>query len=258
MDQPGQGADFGNQTLMDLWFAKPSTRTPAVWTAFYDSLETAGPSIADKHRGALPFRVAEMYEAMVKFVAAGNLTKYVATAGLLAHYVGDACQPLHVSFLHHGRPGHPEESDVHSIYETTLLDRRTVELVDGVNHALANKTLPAPIVGGAAAANRVVTLMRDTLRLIAPIEVIDAFNAEGGSGRIEHMWDTLGPRTCKTIANGSSALAHLWQSAWLEGKGNKIAASRLKAIDRPALRTLYLDRAFLEVDWLRNMPGPKT
>jgi aryl-alcohol dehydrogenase-like predicted oxidoreductase len=32
----------------------------------------------------------------------------------------------------------------------------------------------------------------------------------------------------------------------------------LNAIERPALRMLYLDRAFLDVDWLRNIAGPTT
>src|SRR5262245_35919 len=229
MDQPGNGPEFQGKTLMDLWFSKPATRTPAVWTTFYDSLEVGGVTIADKHRGALPFRVAEMYEAMVNYAAAGDVSRFVAAGGLMAHFVGDACQPLHVSALHHGRPGHPEESDVHSIYETTMLDRRTAEVVDGVNRALAHRKLPTTMVtGGAAAAHRVVTLMKDTLGLIPPIEVIDAFNAETGRDRIGHMWDVLGDRTCRTIGNGCIALAHLWQSAWMEGHGNSIAVSKLK------------------------------
>jgi hypothetical protein len=260
LDQAGMAAPFKGQTLMDLWFSKPSSRTPATWTAFYDTLhDDKGKPLPDKHRGALPFRVAEMYEALVGFVKKGDVNRYVAAAGLMAHFVGDACQPLHVSSLHHGRPGHPEEADVHSVYETKMLDRRTAEVVEGVNRALANRKLPTTMmVGGAAAAHRVAILMRDTVQLIAPIEVIDAFNAEAGRGRIEHMWDELGERTCKTIANGSLALAHLWQSAWIEGGGAAIAATKLKAIDRTTLRGFYMDRAFLESRWLRDMTGPTT
>jgi hypothetical protein len=253
LDRPGKGS-FKDRTLMDLWFSTPSSRNPKTWTAFYDSLETSGDKIPDKHRGALPFRIAEMYDAMVGFVKKGDVNRYVATAGLMAHFVGDACQPLHVSHLHHGRPGHPEEEKVHAVYETDMLDRRTVEVVEGVNKALKNKKVPAAkITGGLEAAHRVMTLMRDTFKLIDPIEVIEAFNAEAGRGRIEHMWDELGARTCKTIANGSLALAHLWQSAWLEGNGNKIAAAKLVALDKNTLRGLYNDKLFLESRWLRDM-----
>src|SRR5262249_19254515 len=154
-------------------------------TTFYDSLEVDGVTIADKHRGALPFRVAEMYEAMVNYAAAGDVNRFVAAGGLMAHFVGDACQPLHVSALHHGRTGTREKSDVNSTCETTLGAGRPVEGVDGVNRARGHRKRPTTMVtGGAAAAPRVVTLMKDTLGLIPPIEVIDAFNAETGRDRI--------------------------------------------------------------------------
>jgi hypothetical protein len=58
--------------------------------------------------GLLPFRVWQIYDAMVDFVKNGERDKFVCAAGVLAHYVGDACQPLHISFLHHGDPDHPE------------------------------------------------------------------------------------------------------------------------------------------------------
>jgi hypothetical protein len=249
MDEEGTGP-FAGRTLMTLWFDDPASRTPAVWTQFYSSLSA---DLPDKHRGALPFRVAEIYEAMVGFVRAKDVSKFVCAAGLLAHYVGDACQPLHVSKLHHGRPGH-DEDDVHSVFETAMLDRRAVELVDGVNTTVGQKKAPATsLKGGAAAAHATVELMRKTFTLIAPMEVIDAYNAEEGRRRIEHMWDVLGKRTCKTIANGALTLAHLWQSAWVEGQGHKIPSSKLKAVSKTTLRNLYMDPSFLRANWLKDM-----
>ena len=249
MDEEGHGP-FAGKTLMELWAASAANRTPAKWTAFYNSMPT--PPI-DRHRGALPFRVAEIYEEMVKFVSAKKVAEFVCAAGLVAHYVGDACQPLHVSKLHHGRPGH-DEDDVHSVYETKMLDRRAAELVEGVNSSVGSKKAPAtPIVGSAAAANLTVELMRKTFDLIAPMEVIDAYNAQQGQQRVEHMWDVLGTRTCKTIANGALTLAHLWQSAWLEGNGNQIPSTKLKTISTTTLKDLYLKKTFLESNWLKDM-----
>src|SRR3984957_15493745 len=93
----------GCQTVVELGHGSDGTwRTPAGWTAFYDSL-TVPP--VDEHRGALPFRAAQLYGLMVDAVRGDDVPRYVATAGVLAHYVGDACQPLHVSRLHHGVPG---------------------------------------------------------------------------------------------------------------------------------------------------------
>jgi hypothetical protein len=106
MDQPG-GPQGTGKTLMQLWKTNPATRTPQAWTAFYDDLPNPP---EDKHRGALPFRVKEMYEAMVDAVNQKHLIDYVAIAGLMAHYVGDACQPLHVSQFHHGHPAIPKKT----------------------------------------------------------------------------------------------------------------------------------------------------
>ena len=253
LDEEGSG-EFEGRTLMDLWFKQPSSRNPQIWTAFYDALGDNGARIADRHRGALPFRVAEIYSEMVGFVAAKDVTQFVCAAGLLAHYVGDACQPLHVSHLHHGRPGHPEESEVHSVYETQMLDRRRVELVDGVNKLL-EQTGGAihRFKGAAAAAHLTVELMKKTLALIDPLEVIDAYNAEEGQERVPHMWNVLGARTMKTIANGARALATIWQSAWVEGGGNSIAATKLVTVPTASLRTLYLKKDFLESNWLKDM-----
>ena len=41
---------------------------------------------------------------MVKYLEAGQVSHFVAAAGVLAHYCGDASQPLHCSWLHHGVP----------------------------------------------------------------------------------------------------------------------------------------------------------
>ena len=34
----------------------------------------------------------------------GEVEKFVCAAGILSHYVGDACQPLHISYLFNGDP----------------------------------------------------------------------------------------------------------------------------------------------------------
>jgi hypothetical protein len=254
MDEAGAG-DFEGRTLMALWFEDPAKRTPQVWTSFYDALEAArGVGIPDRHRGALPFRVAQIYADMVQFAAAKDVTKFVCAAGLLAHYVGDACQPLHVSHLHHGRPGHPEESEVHSVYETRMVDQRRVEFVHGVNALLEQTSGPIQTFrGAAAAAHATVELMKATLALIEPLEVIEAYNAEEGKERVPHMWNVLGARTMRTVANGARCLAVIWQSAWREGSGNSIPTSKLVAVSKTSLRTLYLRKTFLESNWLEDM-----
>ena len=61
------------------------------------------------HRGILPFRVWQFFERM-KDYAATDPDKFIAAAGTLAHYVGDASQPLHGSTMSDGISS--EEPDI--------------------------------------------------------------------------------------------------------------------------------------------------
>ncbi|WP_375773183.1 hypothetical protein NR798_20590 [Archangium gephyra] len=248
MDQPGQGR-FEGKTLLELWRTDPSTRSPAVWIEFYESLGIT----QNSGHGALPFRVWQLYDAMVGFLREKKVAEFLCTAGIFAHYVGDACQPLHVSFLHHGRPGHAEEEDVHAVYETKMLDQRAAELIAGVNARVRGRHITDTIRGGAAAADAVVQLMQATFDTLAPLEVIETYNATAGRERIPHMWEVLGERTCDVMARGALCLATLWESAWREGGGTKLPAHQLGPVETQTLLELYSDPAFLPVSWLRDM-----
>lgn len=85
--------------------------------------------------GALPYRAAECYDAMVKAISAGKLndkpgqyprdehaTKW---AGYLAHYVQDSTQPQHSTWDYKSRAFFPEKTrnpDVHSLIEWKMAD----------------------------------------------------------------------------------------------------------------------------------------
>ncbi|HXG94006.1 MAG TPA: hypothetical protein VNN73_16800 [Blastocatellia bacterium] len=242
MDQEGKG-DFKGKTLLKLC-EDPANLNIDVWNSFYDSL-----NIGFK-RGALPFRVWQIYNDMVKFVSEGKIAEFVCAGGILSHYVGDACQPLHVSFLHHGRPGHPEENDVHSKYETSMLDRFAPDVIAGINQTLGNSKAKADVKGGHDAALSVIGLMRDTVKKLPPIKVIEAFN--DANGNLGQMWNTLGKRTTSCMADGCLRLAALWASAWREGGGNKIPASKLGEVNRNTLKALYNNKNFLPAFRLKD------
>jgi hypothetical protein len=237
IDEEGRGS-FQGQTLLDLCL-DPENVSVTVWNDFYDSLARG------EKRGALPFRIWQIYQDMVGFVQAGRVVEFVCAAGILAHYVGDACQPLHASRFHHGRPDHPEDTPVHSTYETTMLDQRAAELLDGVNEKLAGRQATATVAGGHAAAVSVIALMRQTLATLPPLQVIEVFSATSGRGRIRRMWEALGDRTTTCMADGCLALATLWENAWHEGGGNTIDHSDLGPIDPDDLKHLYDDATFL-------------
>ena len=72
---------------------------PSVWRDYFAGFAQAGcgPDV-----GALPFRVWQLWDLMVAALEEGR-RRFVALGGVMARYVGDASQPLHTSYLHHGR-----------------------------------------------------------------------------------------------------------------------------------------------------------
>jgi hypothetical protein len=176
----------------------------------------------------------------------GKLDEYLAAIGLVAHYVGDACQPLHISHLHHGRT--EAESRVHSVYETNMVDRFAVDLVDRVNA----RKLPslANVNNGFEAARAVIELMRRTVKRLPPEEVLDAFNEATGRERLAIMWTRLGDRTADCMADGARTLLMLWESAWQVGNGDQLPKSSLKAIDTGRLAALYNNKTFAVSEYL--------
>jgi hypothetical protein len=245
MDEEGQD-DFKNTTLLKLC-EDTSNLSLDVWNRFYDSIKVGF------KRGALPFRVWQLYTQMVKSVKAGQVAEFLCAAGVMAHYVGDACQPLHVSHLHHGRPGHPEEEDVHAVYETRMLDRFAADIIGAVNQELTNRVAKANVKGGKEAALSVVSLMRNTVKQLPPLRIIEVYNeVPGGPGRTENMFNKLGKKTASVMAEGCVCLASLWASAWKEGNGNKIATTKLGLADWKELQKLYNTKSFVEAFRLKE------
>lgn len=219
---------------------------PDVWLEFYKGVPGTNP-------GALPFRVWQIYDEMVKYLDDENgadVVGFLCAAGCLAHYVGDACQPLHVSELHHGRPPLKKGSvayKVHSVYETEMLNAHPKDLVKGIRAEL--KTRPAAkatFTGGDGAARRVVQLMRSTIGKLPPSKIVDAYNAEHTpADRLQRLWDDFSKLTIECMADGCVCLAEIWTSAWIEGNGGRIAASELGQAAWEDLAKLYRNKDFL-------------
>jgi hypothetical protein len=249
MDQPG-GPNEDQPTLMQLWESDESSRTPAGWTAFYNSLQ---PHVTDPNRGALPFRVRQIYSAMIKALINHDINSYVCGAGVLAHYVGDACQPLHVSRFHHGHPGKGEDG-VHSFYETHMLDQFAADVVAKVNARLGNQKATASFEGGDGAARRVVQLMKDTITQLDPEHVVNVWIETAGSQHAKNLWTAVGDDTAACMVLGVLCLADIWESAWVEGQGDtNIDPAALAKVKPSDLIALYTQKTFVEAMWLKDM-----
>ncbi len=252
-------------TLLEICNGKPQNVTVDVWRRYYDAVQKQFPG-EHESRGLLPFRVWQIYDAMVSAVQQADVQRFVCAAGILSHYVGDSCQPLHISYMFDGDPDHsvagvtrdPKTGEkkrgqvargtgVHAAYEDDMVDRHVAEIIGGVDSLLSRASKPPLVAGGHAAAVAVVDLMQKTFQAIAPKDIVDEFvkvQDQKPAARADAMWKVLGQDTVKVMADGCMCLAQLWDSAWAEGGGDAHIHA-LGSIEQSALEKLYQSPDFL-------------
>ena len=244
---------LNGKTLLELSLADDANIDVDFWLSYDQQMDQAKP-VYKKNRngeeqlrpreGALPFRVWQMYKQMISSLSNRKVDEFLVAGGTMAHYVGDACQPLHISYLHHGAK--PSESAVHSDYETLLIDRKASELFTGVD-AIDKKVKPAELIGpnGKDAAKFVLELMKSTVDLLPPEEILDVWRTARGRGKFDVLWGALGDRTIQCIAAGSHAMAVLWESAWKHGGGDNLSNAELVEVPQAQLQALYNNKDFV-------------
>src|SRR5262245_49686917 len=244
-----------NQDLLALC-TDPRNINSDTWNAFYDAVHNllTDTEISQNHRGLLPFRVWQIVAEMIDFVKAGKAPAFVCAAGVLAHYVGDGCQPLHISYLHDGDPEQPvtrsvhrrngtgEEvaeplgKGVHSAYEDEMVNAHRQAILNGLKHT-PKVTHNELVSNGFEAAQRMIKLMRDTFGRIPPADIVQAFIRHGKSrkGRADAFWEEFGKKTIECMQDGTHLLACLWESAWAVGKGEDTIHSTAALTEEEAM-----------------------
>ena len=252
----------GGPSMLEQCVADAGKIAAGVWKSYFAGFAAKG---VGPEEGALPFRVWQIWEAMVDYLKNGDVKRFVAAAGVLAHYVGDASQPLHCSFMHHGVPPMvqvdgrfypvPRDSDefkafkttkpakIHGIYEETMLEIDPAGALQEVNDWLAQNAQPQfAVANGHDAAVEVIQLMGRSQARLKPKDIIDADNPNlGPKGRATALWNNNAIRqaTIESLADSVQVLAGLWQSAWKKGGGASIPKSQLIEFDRPDLEKVY-------------------
>lgn len=240
----------GGPTLLDRCNNDPKNVSARVWKAYFDGFAAAkvGPE-----EGALPFRVWQIWEAMVAYLKARDVIHFVAAAGVLAHYIGDASQPMHCSYMHHGMPPmktvngrkypFPRSSkefkefkktraaDIHGIYEETMIEVDTPGALTAINDLLKQGNPKKRVIKtGHDAAVETIRLMYDTQKRLSPKRIINADDPSlGPKARAEALWAKTPIRkaTVASLADSVLLLADLWTAAWKVGNGKAIAAAKL-------------------------------
>jgi hypothetical protein len=240
------------------------------WKNYFDGFAEAG---VGPDNGTLPFRVWQIWDAMVIYLRKDrDVLRFVSAAGVLAHYVGDASQPLHCSYMHHGVPpmlerngrNYPipkrrvgETSDtpeyqqfkatrgakIHSIYEEGMLEVDPADTLTRVDEALANDNgAEFAVDSGHAAGMAVIRLMNDAQSRLSPEKIIDADDPTlGPAARAAALWKNPNIRdaTVESLADSVRVLADLWSSAWKIGKGDRVAKSKRRQFKEPELDYIY-------------------
>jgi hypothetical protein len=258
-EHPGHYADIDEprpsdgRTLRALSLADPSNVSVPFWQAFYSD---CGHTNA-KERGLLPFRVWQFFDAMVDALERENLADYICAAGLLAHYVGDACQPLHGSVL---TDGHKDGrgKGVHSAYEKAMVDHQAPAILEGFQRELPNTPRPAFVNTGHDAALATIALMNRAAHNVDPVALVDAYAATpGGQSKAvtSVLWQQFGDGTIATLCDGTMTLAMIWESAWIKGQGEaRFDQAQITRINKNTLRAKYEKTTFvpsLDLDHIR-------
>lgn len=260
----------GGPSMLQRCHDDQSNCSAKAWKAYFDGFAAQG---VGPDEGALPFRVWQLWDAMVEYLKTGDALRFVAAAGVLAHYVGDASQPLHCSYMHHGVPPMKEyqgrmypvrkdsdefaafkktaPADVHSVYEEGMLEVDTTTVLTEVNAQINGKTASGDVVGsGFQAACATLDLMYDAQKRLPPKYIIDADDPTlTGKKRTAHLWANpkVHKETVTSLANSVRVLAELWQGAWVVGNGDaNIKKGDIETLSPDDLQKLYRsDRSFV-------------
>ena len=263
MDAPRAGG-----TLLDLCKKDLAKNVDtAVWKQYYDDVK-------DGSRGCLPFRVQQFYEDMVADLkkAKPDFKRFFCSAAIVSHYVGDACQPLHISSWFNGDPTHkvpnpnagkkgqPAEiargAGVHAAYEDDMVNYHIGDITKFLQ--ADKKALPKAFKGGKGAAQATVELILETFHAIAPKDIVEAYvtiqqGKPTAKDAADALWATFGTDTKTVIAAGTRMLAAIWQSAWAEGGGEGNAPAKPTVYKEPELEKVYQPAGFVPSKTLNHI-----
>ncbi|HNP33919.1 MAG TPA: hypothetical protein PKN96_11565, partial [Flavobacterium sp.] len=230
------------------------------------------------HYGLIFFRVWQIYNYMVKALKEEkDVAKFLFAAGVSAHYWGDACQPLHSSYMSDGNPkdafkdkytakkDSPKTSkdphkkgDVYSIltnpgkgvhvaFEDKMIDKYIDEkilpglrtILEDINSSI-NKVTIESMLSGQEAGFALLKLMEKTQEKLPPITIVEAYK-KAKEEKIDvptALYEQFGDKTVECLALGSRYLTAFWEAAWKAGSGSTNITS-LEKVNEKALIDLY-------------------
>jgi hypothetical protein len=260
------------KTFLELNFRDPDTYlNPSEWMKYYAAIAPLlaawhkllkkahdKPTAANgsDHWGALPFRVHQLFDIMVAAAKDKDAALFLCAGGVLIHYIGDGCQPLHSSYMSNGDPskvvprprseGNKIEADgVHVGYEDDMIAYGHTD--GGLDAKLRTKIKDLKsetiidIKDGYDASKALIHLIYKTQQQIPPKAIVDRWVELRGhhkDDRNKAMWKTFGDDTIVCMARGTRYLTKIWQAAWDAGGGDTTIGEGTRLSER-ALMKLY-------------------
>jgi hypothetical protein len=206
------------ETLMKTAFS------PAGWEEFYKEYDRENEKI--KH-GALPFRVGQIFDAMVGYLKEGNkgMDKFFCAAGVLIHYTMDACNPAHVSRSGKGNSAWGK-NDFHSKWDSATIPKDEV-----VRQVLKKcSKVPQTIGDGTGASKELFGLMKRTLSAIDVSVFADAYTeaSQGIKAAVDFIDSPQGQKKIAcVVADGCLTWFSLIRSALCRVYGKKRVPSTI-------------------------------
>jgi hypothetical protein len=276
------------KTFLELNYEDPDAYlNPPAWMKYFEEVEPqflewqkllqqpkkkTEPKDGSSHWGALPFRVHQIFDIMVDAAKKKNAKLFLCAGGVLIHYMGDACQPLHASYLSNGDPasvvprpkseGNKMEADgVHVGYEDDMIaygytEKNLAKEIKTRIASLKDESI-LDINTGHDAAKAVIALIHATQKEIAPRAIVDKWVTLLGKHKKDRagaMWEKFGDATITCMARGTRYLAKVWQSAWDVGRGDQ-NIGKGPVITEQAIMDLYNDPGVIPSVGLNHYPN---
>jgi hypothetical protein len=163
-----------------------------------------------KKHGTLPWRIQEIFDDLVAMFRSGDQDEIIRLAGYIAHYVGDAYQPLHLVQNYDGRKTCNE--GIHKAFESNMILLFRDEIAESVKKGAKSDVAPAALFPS------LLEEMNATAEL-APV----IFKADRAAIRSlkQHRRDyyrtlhkSIGPLAARQMSGAANAISLLWRMAW--------------------------------------------
>jgi hypothetical protein len=163
--------------------------------------------------GGLPWRVAEVHDLLRDAFARRHAADCARLSGWLAHYAGDAAQPLHTTRNHDGQL--TGNKGIHAAFETDLIARRREAYAGRAR--LPASFAPRPVDDPAA------FTLEEMIRAYGQVDEVLKADSQAvllvkkqGKDYLESLEARAGELAGARLREAAANVASLWYSAWVQ------------------------------------------